>query len=106
MRQKSGREIMRYFVTGATSFIGRAVTRKLIEAGHEVITVNRKPDKARESLDRGIEVLHGDIIYRDSMRDAFKGLDGVFHMASYEHFSTREKTRTSHLSVDVKMKKS
>ncbi len=81
---------MRYFVTGATSLIGRAVTQRLVAAGHEVITVSRKPDRAIEELDMGVEVLYGDIIWKKTLNEAFEGIDGVFHMNSYFHYKTKD----------------
>lgn len=37
-------------ITGATGFIGRALCKELIEAGHEVIALSRNANKARELL--------------------------------------------------------
>ncbi|TLZ60777.1 MAG: NAD(P)-dependent oxidoreductase [Methanobacteriota archaeon] len=39
---------MRYFVTGATGFIGGHLVRQLIDAGHEVDIIARDPGKAGE----------------------------------------------------------
>ena len=37
---------MKYFVTGATGFIGGELARPLIEAGHHVTALVRTPSKA------------------------------------------------------------
>jgi nucleoside-diphosphate-sugar epimerase len=37
---------MKYFITGATGFVGGYVTRQLIEAGHSVIAAVRSPADA------------------------------------------------------------
>jgi len=39
---------MRYFVTGATGFIGGRVARHLVAAGHHVVAVVRDPARAAE----------------------------------------------------------
>jgi UDP-glucose 4-epimerase len=36
---------MRIFITGATGFIGSHVAHRLLEAGHELVAIARKPDK-------------------------------------------------------------
>jgi nucleoside-diphosphate-sugar epimerase len=93
---------MRYFVTGATSLLGRAVTRRLVDAGHEVITVARRPDRAREELDRGVEVLYGDIIWKKTLYEAFEGVHGVFHMNAYHHYKTKDGSTSRHVNIRFK----
>jgi nucleoside-diphosphate-sugar epimerase len=72
-------EAVRYFLTGATSFIGHVLSRQLVEAGHEVVTVSRKPNKTQMMVEVGVDVRPGDITDRTSLRDAMKDADGVFH---------------------------
>ena len=90
---------MKYFVTGAATFLGRAVTRRLIDAGHEVITVARKPERAKDELDGGVEVVYGDILWQNTLFDALKGVDGIFHMSSYHHYKTKEVRENRNVSV-------
>ena len=57
---------MKYFITGATGFIGGQLARQLVGAGHEVIALARKP--AKDLADLGIKVCLGDITEKESMR--------------------------------------
>jgi nucleoside-diphosphate-sugar epimerase len=51
---------MRFFVTGATGFIGRHLCRRLESEGHEVVALVRSSAKA-DRLARSVEVFQGDL---------------------------------------------
>ena len=52
--------MMKSFVTGATGFLGSAVMRCLLTAGHEVRVLVR-PDSNRKNLENfPVEVIEGD----------------------------------------------
>ncbi len=74
---------MRYFVTGATGFIGSRLIRNLADDGHEVAALVRTPPAARPLVDLGVDVYKGDVTDRESMRAPMEGVDGVFHLASW-----------------------
>lgn len=74
---------MKYFLTGATGFIGGRVARQLIAAGHEVVAIARDPAKATDLAALGIAVHRGDVTEKESMRTPMRGVDGVFHIAGW-----------------------
>lgn len=72
---------MRVFVTGATGWVGSALTRDLIEAGHRVVGLVRSEDKTRALLAMGAEPLFGSLGDIDILKTGARGADGVIHTA-------------------------
>ena len=73
----------RYFVTGATGFLGSELAKQLISRGHKVVALVRTPEKARVLQTLGAEIHKGDITNRQSLRAPMTGVDGVFHVAAW-----------------------
>jgi nucleoside-diphosphate-sugar epimerase len=91
---------MRYFITGATGFIGGHVASSLVEAGHEVVALVRHPGKAKQLADLGVSIAEGDITDKESMRGPMTGVDGVFHLAAWYKIGARDKSVAENINVE------
>jgi dihydroflavonol-4-reductase len=69
-------------VTGGSGFVGAAVVRKLLQAGHEVRALVR-PTSARTNLaGLSVEIAEGDLRDAGSLMRAMAGIRSVFHVAA------------------------
>ena len=72
---------MRVFVTGATGFIGSAIVRELLTAGHKVLEPALS-DAAADTLARwGVEAHGGELSDTDSLAARRRACEGVIHTA-------------------------
>jgi nucleoside-diphosphate-sugar epimerase len=78
---------MRVFVTGATGFIGSALVKELISAGHQVTGVYRSEEKAPALAAAGAEAYRGSIDDPDGLKDGAARSDAVVHLAFNHDFS-------------------
>ena len=73
---------MRIYLTGSTGYIGKALARRLVEAGHEVRALVRATSAADALRALGVATFAGDIQDRASMREGMSGADWVIHAAA------------------------
>ena len=90
---------MKFFLTGATGFLGGVLARQLRETGHDVHAVIRSPQKASELQSLGVKLFKGDVTDKESMREAMQGVDGLFHVAGWYKIGARDKDEGEKVNV-------
>jgi farnesol dehydrogenase len=76
-------------VTGATGFVGRHVTRRLVGEGHRTRVLVRDPSRLDPSLKDRVDVVIGDVCDRRALAHAVDGIETVLHLAALAKPHTR-----------------
>ncbi len=73
---------MTTLITGASGFVGAAVLRALIEAGHQTRAMVRPHSDRRNLEGLDVEIVTGDLRDKDSLKAAVAGCEALFHVAA------------------------
>ena len=76
------------FLTGGTGFIGKPLTRQLLQRGWPVTALVRNPEspQARAIADMGATLIKGDVTDKESMRAGMTGADIAINNAGWYEF--------------------
>lgn len=91
---------MKYFLTGATGFIGGRLAKRLLANGHTLLALVRTPAKAQALAASGVTLVQGDVTDKESMRAGMQGVDGVFHVAGWYKIGVNDPQAAEAVNID------
>lgn len=86
---------MKVLVTGGIGTVGKAVLERLLDHGHDVRVVDRKPEFEMAGIDYQV----GDITNFDEVRDKMRGYEAVVHLAAIPAPMTTPPPELFHINV-------
>jgi dihydroflavonol-4-reductase len=91
---------MKALVTGATGFVGAAVSRALLAAGWQVRVLARRGSDRRNLSGLEVDVAEGDLTDLDSLAIAAAGCEGLFHVAADYRLGARDPSQLYRNNVE------
>lgn len=90
---------MTVLVTGGSGVVGRAVVRRLVEAGRPVKALARSREAAEAVSGLGATPVPGDVLDTDSLAAAVAGCEAVYHVAGVNQFCLRDPSPMHRVNV-------
>jgi dihydroflavonol-4-reductase len=87
-------------ITGATGFIGRRLTRDLVERGERVRILARSRGKADDLFGDHVETVVGDVGDPASLETACRGVGTIYHIAGLYRFGLRHRRELWRANVE------
>jgi len=94
---------MRVFITGASGWIGSALTAELIAAGHDVVGLARSQESAQKTEAAGAAAVLGDMSDHDLIVAEATKADAVAHLAFTLDFSEFDETVDNEVRLIAKI---
>lgn len=91
---------MKCVVTGASGHIGNVLVRDLINKNYEVKAFVLKSENVDYLKELNVEICYGDVRDLESLKEAFRGADIVFHLAGIIDIGTVNKQFIYSVNVD------
>lgn len=91
---------MKVLVTGATGFLGYWVVERLIEEGHQVKILVRKTSALDELAKFNLQLTFGDVTNLESLVDASKNVDAVFHLAGLIAYKRNDRAAMDEVNIE------
>lgn len=91
---------MKFFITGATGFIGNRLALELAHQGHYVNALVRTKQKESFLKHSNIRIIRGDMTNINSLRKGIKEADGIFHLAALAKPWVKDKLLYNKINVE------
>ncbi len=76
-------------LTGASGYLGRKLLPLLAERGYALRCLTRKPDWLKSKVPEGVEVVAGDLLTKDTLLRAMKGIHTAYYLTHAPAYSNR-----------------
>jgi len=91
---------MTTLVTGASGFVGSAIVRHLLQAGHAVRVLLREKSPRDNIADLPVDIVLGDLTDSSSLANAVSGCASLFHAAADYRLWTRNPDVMYQINID------